>query len=64
MGNEGEGRGILKEDFMVVIFSIMVLIVAILSWVWANGIDYMNENHPDYKADDFLEDNNQNDIVE
>ena len=60
-------RGKVGEEgakFMVVIFSIMVLIVAILSWVWANGIDYMKENHPDYKADDFLEDNNQNDIVE
>ena len=42
----------------------MVLVVAILSWVWVGGIDYMKENHPDYKGDDFLEDNNQNDIVE
>jgi len=42
----------------------MVLVVAILSWVWANGIDYMNENNPDYKGDDFLEDKKQNDVVE
>jgi hypothetical protein len=25
-----------------------------LCWMWVKGIDYMKENHPDYKADDWL----------
>ena len=36
----------------VIIF--MVLGTALISWSWVRGIDYMKENHPDYKGDDFL----------
>jgi hypothetical protein len=25
-----------------------------LIWMWVTGIDYMKENHPDYKGDDWL----------
>jgi hypothetical protein len=25
-----------------------------LIWMWIKGIDYMKENHPDYKGDDWL----------
>jgi hypothetical protein len=28
--------------------------LAYLGWMWINGIDYMKENHPDYKGDDWL----------
>jgi hypothetical protein len=34
---------------------IILLIVAFISWRWVVGIDYMQKNHPDYKADDFLD---------
>jgi hypothetical protein len=23
-------------------------------WLWVKGIDYMQENHPDYKGDDLF----------
>jgi len=39
--------------FVVVLF--MVLGTALLSWSWVRGIDYMKENHPDYKGEDFLD---------
>ena len=29
---------------------------AMVAVVWVSGIDYMKENHPDYKGDDFLND--------
>jgi hypothetical protein len=29
-----------------------------LCWMWVKGIDYMKENHPDYKGDDWLNWNN------
>lgn len=35
-------------------FSIMFSIIALISWRWVKAIDYMHENHPDYKGEDFL----------
>jgi hypothetical protein len=32
----------------------MFVVVAIISYLWVRGIDYMKENHPDYKGEDFL----------
>ena len=32
----------------------MFCVVAVISYLWVRGIDYMKENHPDYKGDDFL----------
>lgn len=39
---------------LVVVFIVMVVFTALISWSWVRGIDYMKENHPDYKGDDFL----------
>ena len=36
------------------VYLLMVAVVAIISYFWVRGIDYMKENHPDYKGDDFL----------
>lgn len=30
------------------------IMAAIVSFFWVRGIDYMKENHPDYKGEDFL----------
>ena len=38
--------------FVVVLFCIVA--IALLSWAWVKGIDYMKENHSNYKGDDFL----------
>jgi hypothetical protein len=38
--------------FVVILF--LVFATALLSWSWVKGIDYMKENHPDYKGEDFL----------
>ena len=32
----------------------VVIGTTLLSWAWVRGIDYMKENHPDYKGEDFL----------
>ena len=39
---------------LVVVFIVMIVFVGLISWSWVRGIDYMKENHPDYKGDDFL----------
>ena len=36
------------------VFGIIFILVAFISWRWVVGIDYMQKNHPDYKAEDFL----------
>jgi len=36
---------------------LIILVVAILlslAWLWAGGIAYMQENHPDYKGEDLF----------
>ena len=43
----------------VPVFELMFIIVAIISWRWVVGIDYMKENHPDYKGEDWLNWNNE-----
>ena len=40
---------------LVVVFIVMIFFVGLISWSWVRGIDYMKENHPDYKGDDFLQ---------
>ena len=30
------------------------VLAAVISFFWVRGIDYMKENHPDYKGEDFL----------
>lgn len=45
----------------IIPFAIMFIIVAIVSWRWVVGIDYMKENHPDYKGEDFLNWDDEND---
>ena len=37
----------------LILFAIAILLS--LAWLWAGGIDYMKENHPDYKGEDFLD---------
>lgn len=48
----------------LLVFGIIVLITAFISWRWVEAIDYMHKNHPDYKGEDFLnwgDDNNEDD---
>jgi len=32
------------------------ILAAMVATFWVRGIDYMKENHPDYKGEDFLDD--------
>ena len=44
-----------KINRMVGVIIFIVASTALLSWSWVRGIDYMKENHPDYKGEDFLD---------
>ena len=38
----------------LIIFGIMFIVICFISWRWVVGIDYMQNNHPDYKGDDLF----------
>jgi hypothetical protein len=43
------------------VYTLMFIVVAIISYLWVRGIDYMKENHPDYKGDDLFGPFDEND---
>ncbi len=52
---------------MIALLTGVSLALILLSWAWANGIHNMNEKHPDYKGEDFLDwgldEEDKNDIL-
>ena len=46
---------------MWIVFLLMFVVIAIISYFWVQGIDYMQENHPNYKGDDLFGDFDEND---
>jgi hypothetical protein len=43
------------------VYLLMFAVVAVISYLWVRGIDYMKENHPDYKGDDLFGEFDEND---
>ena len=42
------------REFMWVLFGSAIMLLFWLGWKWVMGIDYMQENHPDYKGEDLF----------
>ena len=38
------------------------LLAAMVATFWVRGIDYMKENHPDYKGEDLFDEDDENKI--
>ena len=36
------------------IFLMILPVLAVVAYFWVRGLDYMQENHPNYKGEDFL----------
>ena len=47
-------------DKSVILISGIVVLVALLAFLWVTGIAYMKDVHSDYKGEDFLEDPEKN----
>ena len=43
------------------VYVLMFVVVSGISYLWVRGIDYMKENHPDYKGDDLFGEFDEND---
>jgi hypothetical protein len=39
---------------IIIVALIILPALAYLGWMWIKGIDYMKENHSDYKGNDWL----------
>jgi hypothetical protein len=39
---------------MITLGIFVFLALSVLVWAWVKGIDYMKENHPNYKGEDWL----------
>lgn len=44
------------------IIAIIIFISTLIAYIWVRGIDYMKEHHPDYKGEDFLNEEDKNHI--
>lgn len=48
---------------MLVITLIGIILLMIISYLWVRGIDYMKEKYPDYKGEDFFNEEDKNEIL-
>lgn len=48
--------GLTNNTMLILIITAAIIIVCVM---WVTGIRHMNKNFPDYKADDFLNDNEE-----
>ena len=42
---------------------ISIAVAVIISILWVRGIDYMKENHPNYKGEDLFDEDDKNHIL-
>ena len=40
-----------------------IILAVIVAISWVRGIDYMKENHPDYKGEDLFDEEDKNSII-
>jgi hypothetical protein len=48
---------------MVGLIIFIIAIAVSLAWLRAGGIDYIKQNHPDYKGKDLFDDEDKNEIL-
>lgn len=47
------------------VFAIISIILAlvVIAWRWVVGIDFMQKNYPDYKGEDFFDEEDKNHVL-
>ena len=48
---------------MVGLIILTVALLGSLIWLWAGGIEYMVKNHPDYKGEDFFNEEDKDEVL-
>lgn len=53
----------INNNKMIVAIVSIVLASAVIAWRWIKGIDYMQENHPDYKGYDLFDEEDKDNVL-
>lgn len=48
---------------MIIAIISIVLASALIAWRWVTGIDFMKENHPDYKGCDLFDEDDKDNVL-
>jgi hypothetical protein len=48
---------------LIIIVALTVILLGSLVWLWVGGIEYMVKNHPNYKGEDFFNEEDKNEIL-
>ena len=48
---------------MVGLIILTVALLGSLIWLWAGGIEYIAKNHPDYKGEDFFNEEDKDEVL-
>jgi hypothetical protein len=48
---------------MVGLIILTVALLGSLIWLWAGGIEYMAKSHPDYKGEDFFNEEDKDEVL-
>jgi hypothetical protein len=48
---------------MVGLIILGLAIIGTIAWLWAGGIEYMAKHHPDYKGEDFFNEEDKGEVL-
>jgi hypothetical protein len=48
---------------MVGLIILGLAILGTIAWLWAGRIEYMTKNHPDYKGEDFFDEEDKDEVL-
>ena len=48
---------------LIILIALTALLLGSLIWIWIGGIDHMAKNHPNYKGEDFFNEEDKNEIL-
>jgi len=57
------GINYINNNKMIIAIISIVLASALIAWRWVKGIDFMKENHPDYKGYDLFDEEDKDNVL-
>lgn len=48
---------------IVISIFVCVILLGVISVLWVRGIDYMDKNHPNYKGEDFFDEEDKDNVL-
>jgi hypothetical protein len=57
------GINYINNNKMAIAIISIVLASALIAWRWMVGIDFMKENHPDYKGYDLFDEEDKDNVL-